>query len=70
MRDFFNDIIEMYIGKSADPYYLHQMTEEEYKEGIEFVKKHFFVIYPKKFFTLDNIFERAKFLVRQKELGH
>ncbi len=66
MRDFFNDIIEMYIGKSADPYYSHQMTEEEYKEGIEFVKKHFFVIYPKKFFTLDNIFERAKFLVRQK----
>ena len=42
------------------------MTEEEYKEGIEFVKKHFFVIYPKKYFTLDNIFERAKFLVRQK----
>jgi len=47
MRDFFNDIIEMYIGKSADPYYSHQMTEEEYREGIEFVKKHFFVIYPK-----------------------
>jgi twinkle protein len=66
MRDFFNDIIEMYIGKSADPYYNHQMTEAEYKEGIEFVKKHFFVIYPKKNFTLDNIFERAKFLVRQK----
>jgi len=66
MRDFFNDIIEMYIGKSADPYYNHQMTEAEYKEGIEFVKKHFFLIYPQKFFSLDNIFERAKFLVRQK----
>lgn len=66
MRDFFNDIIEMYIGKSADPYYSHQMTEEEYKAGIDFVKKHFFLIYPKKNFTLDNIFERAKFLVRQK----
>jgi twinkle protein len=66
MRDFFNDIIEMYIGKSADPYYNHQMTEAQYKEGIEFVKKHFFLIYPQKHFSLDNIFERAKFLVRQK----
>ena len=65
MKDFFNDIVEMYIGKSADPYYKNnQMTKAEYMEAIEFVKKHFFLIYPKKNFNLNTIFERAKFLVQ------
>jgi len=67
MKDFFNDIAEMYIGKSADPYYKNnQMSRDEYLEAIEFVKRHFFLIYPKKNFTLDTIFERAKFLVKTK----
>ena len=65
MRDFFNDIIEMYIGKSADPYHKSlQMTEEEYKQGIDFVKKHFFLIYPKRDYTLTALFDRAKYLVK------
>jgi twinkle protein len=67
MKDFFNDIAEMYIGKSADPYYQNnQMTKDEYFEAIEFVRRHFFLIYPRKNFNLDSIFERAKFLVRTK----
>jgi twinkle protein len=67
MKDFFNDIVEMYIGKSADPYYRNnQMSKDEYLEAIEFVKKHFFLIYPRKNFNLDSIFERAKFLVKTK----
>lgn len=67
MKDFFNDIVEMYIGKSADPYYKNnQMTKDEYLEAIDFVKRHFFLIYPQKNFNLDSIFERAKFLVKTK----
>lgn len=67
INDFFNDIIEMYIGRSSDPYHNNlQMTLEEYKEAMDFVKKHFFLIYPKKDFQLDSIFERAKFLVKTK----
>jgi len=67
MNDFFNDLIEMYIGKSADPYYKNNlMSLEEYESAMAFVKKHFFLIYPKKHFTLDNIFSRAKFLVKTK----
>jgi twinkle protein len=67
MKDFFNDIVEMYVGKSADPYYKNnQMTKDEYLEAIDFVKRHFFLIYPKKNFNLDSIFERAKFLVKTK----
>ncbi len=67
MNDFFNDIIEMYIGKSSDPYHgASQMTLDEYKEAMEFCKKHFFLIYPQKNFTLENIFHRAKYLVKTK----
>ena len=67
LNDFFNDIIEMYIGKSSDPFHKgSQMSIDEYKEGLEFVNKNFFLIYPKKNFTLESIFERAKFLVKTK----
>lgn len=67
MNDFFNDIIEMYIGKSSDPFHgASQMKLDEYKEAMEFCKKHFFLIYPQKNFTLDNIFHRAKYLVKTK----
>jgi len=66
MNDFFNDIIEMYMGKSADPHYSHQMSLTEYENAMEFVKKHFFVIYPKAGFTLEEIFDRARFLVKTK----
>jgi twinkle protein len=65
MNDFFNDIIEMYIGKSCDPYYeKNYMSEAEYRQGMDFVKKHFNVIYPKKNFTLETIFEKAKYLIK------
>lgn len=67
INDFFNDIIEMYVGKSSDPYHKNlQMNEEEYREAMDFVKKHFFLIFPRKDFELNTIFERAKYLVKTK----
>ena len=49
INDFYNDLIETYIGKSADPYFENNyMSEDEFKEGMAFMKKHFFIIYPKK----------------------
>lgn len=69
ITDFFNDIVEMYIGKSSDPFYRHQMNLKEYEEAMDFVQKHFFVIYPKKDFQLSTLFERAKYLVRTKGIN-
>lgn len=67
MNDFFNDIIEMYIGRSSDPFHGdRQMSMEEYEEAMDFVKKHFFIIYPKRDFELNTIFNRAKYLVKTK----
>tara|TARA_Y100000385_G_scaffold281_1_gene303 strand:+ start:1743 stop:3470 length:1728 start_codon:yes stop_codon:yes gene_type:complete len=67
LNDFYNDIIEMYIGKSSDPFHKNsQMPEFEYHEAMDFCEKHFYLIYPKKNFSLDSIFERTKYLVKTK----
>jgi twinkle protein len=66
LDDFYNDLIEAYIGKSCDPYYSNNyMSEEEYKQGMNFIKDYFFVIYPDKDFKLQTIFDKAKYLVKK-----
>lgn len=67
MNDFFNDIAEMYIGASSDPFHKNsQMSLAEYNKALDMVGKHFFLIYPQKDFQLNTIFEKAKYLVRTK----
>lgn len=67
LDDFYNDLIETYIGKSCDPYYSNNyMNEQEYKSGIDLVKDYFFLIYPEKDFKIETIFEKAKYLVKKQ----
>lgn len=67
LDDFYNDIIEMYIGKSCDPYYTNNyMSEDEFKKGLQFCEDNFFLIYPEKDFKIESIFERAKYLIKKK----
>lgn len=67
INDFYDNLIEMYIGKSCDPFYKsNQMSEDEYKEGADFVKKHFFVIYPEFNFEFDNVLKKAEYLVKKQ----
>lgn len=71
LDEFFNDLIEMYVGKSTDPYYKEfQMTKGEYIEAITFVNKHFFLVYPENDFKLDTIFEKTKYLIRKQGIEH
>lgn len=45
--ELFDTLIHAYIGKSVDPFYKSsQMSMEEYRRGIEFVDKHYTIIYP------------------------
>jgi len=44
--DFYDDLIHMYIGQSTQYGYSNQMTEAEYIKGMDFIKDHFFYIYP------------------------
>ena len=67
LDDFYNDIIEMYIGKSCDPYYSNNyMSENEFKEGMKFCEDNFFLIYPENDFKIESIFERTKYLIKKK----
>lgn len=66
LNDFFNDIAEMYMGKSSSPFYNNQAPKEEYKSALEFVDKHFYLIYPEDDFTLDSIFDKTKYLIKAK----
>lgn len=71
MDDFYNDLIEMLVGKSSDPFYKsNQMTEKEYLEASNFVNKHFFLIYPESDFKIDTLFEKASYLVRKQGINH
>lgn len=65
--DFYNDIIEMYIGKSCDPYYSNNyMSPSEFDRGLQFCEENFFLIYPEMDFTLKSIFDRTRFLIKKK----
>jgi twinkle protein len=67
LEDFYNDLIETYIGKSCDPFFTNNyMSEDEFKQGMNFVNEHFFVIYPEKDFKLETIFEKARYLVKKQ----
>ena len=67
VNDFYDNLIEIFIGKSSDPYFKsNQMTEQEYIEASQFIAKHFFVIYPDKDFELNTIFEKTKYLIRKQ----
>lgn len=66
INDFYDNLIEMYIGKSSDPLYKsNQMSESDYLEGAEFIKNHFFVIYPEDNFQFDNVLLKAEYLIHK-----
>jgi twinkle protein len=67
VNDFYDNLIEIFIGKSSDPHFkANQMTESEYVEASEFISNHFFMIYPDKDFELNTIFEKTKYLIRKQ----
>jgi twinkle protein len=46
-QEFYNPLIETYIGKGTDPFYKEsQMSAAEYEQGMDFVGQHFFYIFP------------------------
>lgn len=60
-NDFFDDIVEMYAGKS-----LQEMTENEYIEACEFLNEHIFYVYPEDEHTILSIHDKFRYLVLKK----
>ncbi|OFX60702.1 MAG: hypothetical protein A2066_08075 [Bacteroidetes bacterium GWB2_41_8] len=64
IEDIYDDFIHSLIGKNVDRAYSNVMDESEYRAGYEFIRDKIFIIDPVKS-TLENIFERASYLIRR-----
>lgn len=60
-NDFFDDMVEMYVGK-----WLTQMSEQEYTGALDFLNNHFFYVYPEDSHDLNSIHEKFRYLVLKK----
>jgi len=60
-NDFYDDIIEMYVGK-----WLNQMSEDEYTEACSFIDRHFFYVYPDNEHDINAINEKFRHLILKK----
>ena len=69
INELYETLIEMYIGTTSDIESDHRMTVNEYRAGMTFINKHFFVVYPEESFSLDIILERFRYLVHAKGIN-
>lgn len=60
-NDFYDDLVEMYVGK-----WLKDMNEDEYTEGCHFISEHIFYVYPEDGHDVNSINERFRYLVMKK----
>lgn len=60
-NDFFDDLVEMYVGK-----WLRNMTEDEYTDGCKFIGQHIFYVYPEDAHDVNSIHEKFRHLVLKK----
>jgi len=60
-NDFYDDLIEMYVGK-----WLNNMTEEEYIGACLFIDEHFFYVYPDNEHDINSINEKFRHLILKK----
>jgi len=44
--DFYDDLVHMYLGGNTQIHFGNQVSEAEYIKGMDFIKDHFFYIYP------------------------
>ncbi len=66
--EFYDSLIHTYIGKTTDPFYgSSQMTIDEYRKGYEFVRNHFFYVYPESH-TIEEIDANFDYLIKDKKI--
>lgn len=59
--DFYDDLIEMYVGK-----WLDRMSETEYSEAAKFIDQHIYYVYPQDSHDIHSINEKFRYLVLKK----
>ena len=60
-NDFYDDLVEMYVGK-----WLDKMNEQEYTDACKFIGDHIFYVYPEDSHDINSINEKFRYLVMKK----
>jgi twinkle protein len=60
-NDFYDDLVEMYVGK-----WLDNMSEDEYAGACHFISEHIFYVYPEDKHDINSINEKFRYLVLMK----
>jgi twinkle protein len=61
--DFYDDLIEMYVGKHVSDFYSNKMSEAEYLEACRFIDTHIVFIYPEENHSIESLHERFESLI-------
>ena len=72
LSEFYTDLIEAYQGKTADRVYEHCenfMSEEELLQGLDFIDRHFYTVYPEEEKTIDELLKRFSYMIRKYNLS-
>jgi twinkle protein len=65
VSELIDELIHCYVGKSTDKRFSNWMTEDEYREGANFINDHFLFVLPEDDYQLDSILSRFKYIIRR-----
>lgn len=71
INEWYTDLIESYVGKSADKTqegYNNYMNEMQLRDGMTFINNHFFIVYPREEHSIDELLKRFSYLVRKNAI--
>jgi len=69
LQEFYTDLIESYIGKSADSKYKNMaMSEVQLNEGINFMDHHFITINPSEDHSIDELLKKFSYVIRKNNV--
>lgn len=71
LSEFYTDLIESYIGLSADKdqaQWDNYMNEMQMKSGIDFCNNHFFSVYPSEDHSISELLKKFSYLVRKHNI--
>jgi twinkle protein len=60
-HDFYDDLVEMYVGK-----WLDKMTEQEYTAACNFLNEHIYYVYPENEHDINSVHEKFRYLILKK----
>lgn len=68
VTEIFDQLAHSLVGRSPDPSWANQMSEQSYERAKEFLFRHFFVISPQENWTLDCILDYFAYLARTEKV--